>query len=343
MKVLIITQTVDQKDPVLGFVHQWIHKLSLEFEVVHVISLFVGEYDLPQNVFVHSLGKESKRSRIQYIRRFLYYVWILRKEYDGVFVHMNQEYVLIGWWMWKLLRKKVVFWYNHTVGTFKTDLAMMFSNVVCHTSPFAYTANSSKSRRMPAGIDVSVFSPKNIERNRKTILFVARLSPSKGLHVVINSMEELSTRGFKLSIVGVAPEGCEKYQQFLNDEVKKNNLEDVVTFLGSLSQEELPFLYSSHEFFVNCADRGNYDKTVLEAMACGSLPVVSSDAFDDILVDVLTFKKDDSKGLADSIVFIESLENTQKENYRKMHIKYVFENHRLQKLSKKLVACFNNF
>ena len=46
MKLLIMTQAVDQNDPVLGFFHRWIEEFSRHCERVHVICLKEGEHSL---------------------------------------------------------------------------------------------------------------------------------------------------------------------------------------------------------------------------------------------------------------------------------------------------------
>ena len=55
MRLLILTQKVDQNDDILGFFHGWIREFSKNFETITVISLGVGEYNLPANVRVLSL------------------------------------------------------------------------------------------------------------------------------------------------------------------------------------------------------------------------------------------------------------------------------------------------
>src|ERR1041385_8548279 len=120
MRLLVTTQAVDLNDPVLGFFHRWIEELAKHYEHVHVICLKEGEQRLPSNVSVHSLGKEQGRSRVKYLVLFYRYIWTLRNEYDAVFVHMNQEYVLLGWKLWFLLGKRIVLWRNHKKGSFLT-------------------------------------------------------------------------------------------------------------------------------------------------------------------------------------------------------------------------------
>jgi hypothetical protein len=92
MKLLIVTQVVDSTDLYLGFFHRWIEELAPRFENIEVVCLLEGKHALPKNVRIHSLGKErGKQPSYIYAFRFLKIVWRLRKEYDAVLVHMNQE------------------------------------------------------------------------------------------------------------------------------------------------------------------------------------------------------------------------------------------------------------
>ena len=113
MKLLITTQAVDLDDPVLGFFHAWIVTLAARVESVEVICLQEGRHALPKNVHVHALGKRAgKRTgigdRFRYTVRLKYLVWKLRHQYDSVFVHMNEEYVLIAGSLWRLFGKRVI-------------------------------------------------------------------------------------------------------------------------------------------------------------------------------------------------------------------------------------------
>ena len=114
MKLLMITQKIDKDDDILGVYHEWARHIAKSFEKLSVICLYKGRNELPESIKVFSLGKE-KHSHI--IRRvaslFNFYKYILkeRKDYDVVFVHMNPIYILLGWPLWKVMRKKVYLWF----------------------------------------------------------------------------------------------------------------------------------------------------------------------------------------------------------------------------------------
>ena len=62
MRLLILTQKVDINDNNLGFFHRWIEEFARHCESVIVVCLQKGEYHLPPNVKILSLGKEKKYS-----------------------------------------------------------------------------------------------------------------------------------------------------------------------------------------------------------------------------------------------------------------------------------------
>src|SRR3989344_1746143 len=113
MKLLILTQKIDDNDDHFTFFLDWVLEFSDYFEKVTVVALWVKGYDLPSNVEVLSLGKESGESRVKYLFRFYKYIFLNRKDYDSVFIHMNVEYVILGGLFWRLMKKNVSLWYVH--------------------------------------------------------------------------------------------------------------------------------------------------------------------------------------------------------------------------------------
>ncbi|MEK7613562.1 MAG: glycosyltransferase family 4 protein [Patescibacteria group bacterium] len=288
MKLLIITQAVDRNHPILGFFHRWIEEFAKHAEHIHVIALQVGEYNLPKNVTVHSLGKiknqkSNIKDKIRFIFNFLHLTFILRKQYDSVFVHMNPEYIVLAGWVWRLTGKKIGLWYNHSVGSFWLRIAQPFTSVVFHTSPYAYTARYKNARRMPAGIDTTVFKPHpEIKKIPKSIYFQGRIAPAKRVHIILEAFAKLHALGEAKVLTLVGPED-EEYTKPLREKYASLIRSGAVVFKGSVPHSETPVLYAAHEVSVNLTDDGNYDKTVLESIACGIPCIVSSAAFGEII------------------------------------------------------------
>lgn len=269
MRILVVTQKVDRKDPVLGFFHRWIEEFAKRYKFVTVVCLEMGEYHLPVNVKVLSLGKEEGKSRFKYILRFFKYIWQERKNYDAVFVHMNQEYVLLGWKFWKLWHKKIFLWRNHAKGNWMTKLAVLFSNKVFCTSPSSYAAKFKKTIIMPVGIDTDFFKPDpSVIRKTGSVLFLGRIAPVKK---VLEFVDWLKTENFETAtIVGSALPKDLWYEKKVHERVWTNGLNSKVKFVAAVTQEEARKLYQSHETYVNFTPAGSMDKTIIEAAACGA-------------------------------------------------------------------------
>ncbi len=339
MKLLIITQKVDKNDPILGFFHKWIEELSKNFESVKVVCLQKGESSLHSNVEVFSLGKEGGKSKIKYVLNFYKYIWRLRKGYDAVFVHMNQEYVLLGSLFWKILNKKIFFWRNHPKGSFLTSIAVWFSKKVFCTSDSAFTAKFAKTLVVPVGIDTDLFiNSKSEIKNPKSILSLGRISPIKNIDKILDALETLDKEAVDVvfDIVG-QPVNKEDFG-YLNS--LKNKYKDLVNkgkvnFLGSVKNNETPKIYNNHKIFVNLTPSGSMDKTILEAAACGCIPIVANSFFEEIFEPEMIVEEN-GHDLSNKIKFwLEADQNRVDQVSQKLQ-KYVLENHSLNALIDKL-------
>jgi len=281
MKLLICTQAVDSTDPVLGFFVRWIEEFAKHVEQIEVICLKEGKHTLPSNVRVHSLGKEKGFSRGRYLLNFYRYIWRFRNNYDTVFVHMNQEYILLGASIWKPSNKKILLWRNHAKGNLLTSVSVWISNTVFYTSPHSFVAKYKKAHLMPVGIDTNLFKPdSHVQKLSHSILFLGRIAPVKNADVFIDALNELQKKGveFVATIAGEALERDKEYDGMVRDSVVRYGLNDKVSFIGAVTQVQALQLYQEHELYVNLTPSGSMDKTIFEAMACGTVVLTSNQA-----------------------------------------------------------------
>ncbi len=313
MKLLICTQKVDKNDPILGFFHRWIEEFATQCESIIVICLEKGEYTLPENVQVLSLGKEGGVSRLKYIYNFYRYIWKERKKYDSIFVHMNQVYVILGGLLWRILGKKISIWYTHKSVTFSLRVAEGFVDTIFTASKKSFRLKSKKVMVVGHGIDTSLFSPEKYS-NRKddTILTVGRISESKQIIKMLDILKDYPS--FKLVIVGspVTKEDFIYRDRFLN-EVEQRELNNQVEIVGDVPQGELPPFYAKAKVFINLSVTGSLDKAVLEALSMNVPVYTTNEAFNDTEYPV-------------NHSFTEAL-NSKKETRS-----YIVELHSLQKL-----------
>ena len=337
MKLLIITQKIDKNDAILGFFHNWVLKLSKKFEKIKVICLEKGLCELPSNVEVFSLGKEKGASKLKYLLNFYRYIFWLRADYDAVFVHMNQEYVILGCKFWKILGKKIFLWRNHPKGNFFTDIACFVSKKVFYTSPQSYTAKFKNSILMPVGIDTEKFNSQNENRKRNSILSLGRISPIKNIHKLVEAAILLDQRGvdFCLDIVG---DGVNPEDKEYHDSLRKNAeylvKKGKINFLESVSQEKAVELYQTHEIFVNLTPSGSMDKTILEAVACGCTTLVANEFYRDVKWVVVTGLSDSE--ISEKLEFFLSTDQVKPNILQDSSRQYVVENHGLSALMDRL-------
>lgn len=328
MKLLIITQKVNKEDSILGFFHSWIEEFSKHVEKVIVICLEKGSYNLPENVEVLSLGKEEGVSKLKYLIRFYRYIWRERNNYDAVFVHMNQEYLLLGGVLWKFLKKRIYMWRNHHAGNILTDFASWYCNKIFCTSKYSYTAKYKKTILMPVGIDTRTFKRINQTRADNNILFIARISPSKRLELLLSALFHLKEDGYKFvcNIYGDALDADKKYFDALKNYVDDNFSSSEVIFHGAVANYETPIIYNQHAICVNLSSSGMFDKTIFESLACGCLALSSNRNLDSLIDRRLIFEELNKIDLKEKIEVLLNLSSDEKEKIIHTSKDLVFRN-----------------
>lgn len=347
MKLLILTQKVNSQDPILGFFHRWIEEFALHYESVVVICLEKGDFNLPKNVRVLSLGKETKKSRLKYLINFYKYIWLERKNYDQVFVHMNQIYVLLGFFVWKILGKKVGLWYTHKAVTLSLRLATYIVDFIFTASSESFLIKSKKLNIVGHGIDILKLKPitdsSSDNRQNFSIITVGRISKVKNQHILIEAISYLKNKGVvcELVIVGGPVTGNDfVYLNQLKELVHQLNLE-TISFLGPLPNHDIITCLYQSDLFINLSDTGSLDKAVLEAMASGTLVLSSNKAFESILQPFNLYLTDNKSVIvADKINDIKNNLNDYKKSLIPLR-NIVVDNHDLNKLIKKiyLILC----
>jgi glycosyltransferase involved in cell wall biosynthesis len=368
MKLLFITQKVDRNDSVLGAYHEWIRSFAQKLEFVTVICLQKGESDLPSNVKVLSLGKEKLKNykienllkignwilkiywRVLYMIRFYRLIWNTRQEYDSVFVHMNPEYVILGGLLWKLWDKKIGFWYAHGAVNLKLRLAEKLADIIFTSTKSGFRIKSRKVKIVGQGIDSAAFQPQSqkskVKSQKFTIINVGRISPIKDYETLIKAIEVLIRDGIEIEVCVVGDIGLPeqaKYLESLKKLAEEKKLENVIHFVGPVSNEKLVGQLQRADLFVNMSQTGSLDKAILEAMACG-LPVLTcNEALVEVLGDykeMLMYPQKDFIKLAEKIKFIMNLNPERREEISRGLREIVAKNHSLNNLAEKIIALY---
>ena len=304
MKLLIFTQKVDKNDSTLGFFHTWIKEFAKKAESITVICLEKGEFDLSNNVTIYSLGKERGVSRLVYLKNLYHYLFLIRGSYDKVFVHMNQEYVLLAGLYWKIKNIPVYLWRNHPNGSFLTRIAVALSTKVFCTSKFSFVARYKKTVLMPVGNDLALFRPvAGIVRKKHSVCMLGRISPIKHIELALEAINQLVLSGAQITLTIIGSPGYKdrSYYNSLKKYITDHNLSSYIFLSEEVPFNKHPEIFSGYEINLNLTESGSFDKTILGGTSCGAIPLVSNLSLKDLLPKIcITEPKPEA--IADSLV-----------------------------------------
>jgi glycosyltransferase involved in cell wall biosynthesis len=349
MNLLIITQKVDKNDSVLGFFHRWIEEFAKQCDRVVVVCLFEGVHTLPENVRVLSLGKEEGVGRFEYLRRFYVYLWRERENYDAVFVHMNQIYVILGGVLWRMMGKKVGLWYAHGAVPWLLRVATLFSHHIFTSTEQGFRLATKKKCVVGQGIDAKQFF--SVERARHDFLHmvtVGRISSAKNLDVLLRACARAKEHGvsFLFSIFG-APltEEDKKIEREVKWLVSSLALEKEVLFKGVISQDTLPRVLQEADIFLSAGGTGSLDKALLEAVLCGCVVVSSNSAYATVMAEKTPhyfFPAGDAEALACVLKKVAVMNIKDREESMRPARAWCQENTNLERLVGRVLNFFKN-
>lgn len=298
MRILLITQKVDLNDDNLGFFHRWIEEFAKNAEKIFVITQFLGEYNLPANVEVYSMGKERGWGRARRYWNFYKYSLKIVPRVDAVFVHMIPLWAVMLWKPVFIFRKKMYLWYTHRSVTWSLRLAEKMVKKIFTASRESFRLPSKKVEILGHGIDTDFFLPRPEFRNPEVyrIVSAGRISASKRIKEMISGAAELRKilppeRIFEFVIIG-SPKTHEDEGYFadLKNLVGELKLSDTVKFMGGVPYKDIVREYQKSNLFLNFSVTGSVDKAVLEAMSSGADVLTANEAFFGMLPEENTIK-----------------------------------------------------
>lgn len=162
--------------------------------------------------------------------------------------------------------------------------------------------------------------------NQKNILFMSRLVPGKGADLAILAFSMLKSSNINLLIAGDGPE-----KEKLLILVKKLNIENNVTFLNWVSEEEKEKIFKKTSVFLLPSKRDSFGMGYIEAMSYStpcfglkfqSIVDVFSDGRDGVLVDSDGVENEVAKSIADELDLlfndVEKYKTFSRNSYKKV-------------------------
>jgi|TARA_Y100000310_G_C20703189_1_gene832003 1,2-diacylglycerol 3-alpha-glucosyltransferase len=218
------------------------------------------------------------------------------KNYDVVISHFYP----MNWWAYKAKKRygiKYIYW-DHGINTtgllnnipqkIYMKLFKIFNNITLknvdeaysvskYLSKVLYKESGMKSKVVYNRIDAKRFNKKvngskiikkyNL-KNKKVLLYVGRIAPHKGIHLLLKTFKIIKKdiKNAKLIIIG-KPTFNNYYWK-----LKKIADRDVI-FTGFVPDEALPEYYAACDVYVTCSQWEGFDLPAVEAQTCGK-PVV---------------------------------------------------------------------
>ncbi len=192
----------------------------------------------------------------------------LAAHFDGTPAVLTYHFDIVGRTLGQRVGARAFYWgLRRTVAAY--DRAIFLSEGYLDTSPVVAGVDRVRIRLGSVGVDTERFHPIKASDRRRTILFVGRLAPFKGIHVLLDTIRDLPD--WRLVLVGdgvLRPE--------LERRIREESLP--VNWRRRVTDAELLRLYNDASVTVlPSTDRQECVGTVLmESLACGT-PVVASD------------------------------------------------------------------
>ena len=209
----------------------------------------------------------------------------------------------------------------------------------------AYTNGFKKNvpyQKITPAIDTSFFINQSLKdasnKNLLQLMTIGRLHWKKDYTSIIIALKNLKDRGidFEYTIIGDGPEE-EKLKYLVYELGLINN----IIFTGKISQKEILIYFKKSHFYLQYSLQEGFCNAVLEAQSMGVLPIVSNaEGLSENVLNNITgwvIQKNSPKLLAEKIVEVINLPESNKEKIRKQAIERVTKEFNIEKQQKEFI------
>jgi len=199
---------------------------------------------------------------------------------------------------------------------------------------------ANKIRVIPNGVDTQKFRPYG-EKIENMLLFVGRLDPVKGLHILLQALKHLKTP-VQLVTIG-APSWDRTYSDRVLDLIKETKSKTIhkITYLGGLKREQIITWYQKASIHVRPDTLGmSGGNTAVEAMACGTPVIGTGNHIVKDGVNGIIVPPNNPVELAKAIEFLIN-NNDVRQKLGKEGRKFVLENFSFEVIIEKIIQVYN--
>ena len=200
--------------------------------------------------------------------------------------------------------KKILYLWER-FGYRKADYLICVSDSTMRVVLRYYHVSRNYCESIPIGIDQDRFFPLSLERIPNSLFFLGRLEERKGIDFLIRAIPMVKDR---LSDIQLFIGGDGVLRSYLENFIKKNNLERNVHLLGTVDDSALNEWYNKVSVVIIPSVFEGFGLTAVEAMACGTPVIVTDvDALRDVIedgVNGLLVPYNDVETLSEKILYL---------------------------------------
>ena len=358
MKLLFLTQVVDGRDAVLGFVPRWVAGLAARCERVRVVALEAGDLGgLPDNVDVRAIGRRGRLGRYLRLRGHLREA-LVEEGFDQVLAHMVPRYALLARGEARRAGAGLHLWYTHGRVDGRLQKAARVVDKVFTASAESMRVDTPKKVVTGHGIDLEHFCPAPrggpggaLPEGPPRILAVGRITPAKDPLTLLAAVSILVSRGYDLHVDLAGPTlaaGDPAYLRQVEEQIELGELAGRVTLHGAVPYGDIVGLYRGARVLVNPSRTGSVDKVVLEAMACEVPVLTCNEAFPPLFAAAgpelaleagrLCFRAGSASDLAEKLAALLALNAAERRGLGGRLRRFVAAEHEVDALMARLVA-----
>ncbi len=329
MKISILTPTFNYYSGIDRVVQQQAEEYARKGDKVTVITLEAGIR--PKNYRVEVLGMPKNPLMQRLYRLFFFLDFGKMKYYKNL---KNYDVAISHFYPMNLLASKArrkfnikYIYFNHGINlegdNFIQNIYMklfsFFSNKTLKNVDEAYSVSNylKDDLKKVSGLDSKVIYNKidkrfnrNVKgdkiikkyglKNKKVLLYVGRITPHKGIHILLEAFKSIKTEIPNAVLIVAGNPTFDGYFKKLKSIAGKD-----VIFAGYIDDKDLPSYYAACDIYTTCSLWEGFDLPAAEVQACGKKVV----AFDigshpEIVKNGILVEKWDVKGFAEAVIRI---------------------------------------